>query len=338
MILKLDLPGHLKTKILTLLLVLNATVVFSQNIDILRNFNGDFENGITFWRFFEVPSNIGSRYELTSDAINGNQAIKIIYVAADATVTDRGFDNWSARVPVLPGSQYTLRTFVKSDTPSGLTVNIVLGFFDTSGGVISTQNSKSVALSGIYTEQSLTATSPSNAASCWIAFRMYDTNGKRVAGTIYIDNVSLTGPSTMLSPRIMQTSLPPGDVPVASVSVLDSPYNAANDGSADATPAFQAAINRAATAGGAVVFVPAGKYRFDGNLTVPETVILRGEWENPDTSKGFRGTLLMPYAGKGSETGEPFIKINRGAGIRNLSFWYPEQSASPLTPDRKSVV
>jgi hypothetical protein len=322
----------LKTKIFTLFLLLNATGVFSQNIDILRNFNGDFENGITFWRFFEVPSNIGSRYELTPDAVSGNQAIKIIYVAADATITDRGFDNWSARVPVMSGSQYSLRTFVKSDNTSGLIVNIVLGFFDNSGSVIPSQNSKSVALTNVYAEQNLTATAPSNAASCWIAFRMYDTSGKRVAGTMYIDNVSLTGPSTMLSPRIMETSMPPGDVPVASVNVLDAPYNAKNDGSADATPAFQAAINRASTAGGAVVFVPAGRYRFDGNLTLTETVILRGEWENPDSSNGFMGTLLMPYAGKGSETGEPFIKINRGAGIRNVSIWYPEQTVPSVTP------
>ena len=130
----------------------------------------------------------------------------------------------------------------------------------------------------------------------------------------------------------MATTLPSDDVPIASINVTEAPYNAKKDGSVDATSAFQSAINRAANGGGAVVFVPAGSYRFNGNLNIPESVVLRGEWTNPETGNAVGGTILMPYAGKGSEIGAPFISIQRGAGIKNLSIWYSEQSASSVSP------
>ena len=163
-----------------------------------------------------------------------------------------------------------------------------------------------------------------------MGFVVFDENGARWPAedmTTLIDAVQLLGPSNDLSPRVMTTTLPTEDVVIASIDVTEAPYNAKNDGSADATAAFQAALDRAAAANGAVVFVPAGTYRFDGNLVIPETVTLRGEWENPENGNGVNGTILMPYANKGNEAGDPFIIVNIGSGIKDLSIWYPEQTA-----------
>ncbi len=321
----------MKKSFLPLALLLLFHPVLSQDVDVLERYNGDFENGISFWRFFEVPDNIGSHYALTSDAVSGEQAMKLNFVASDGTVRDRGFDNWNANVPVFPDSTYTVRVFMKSDTPSGLHVSLTFGFFDTDRTVVYEQH-KRCFLTSSYTEYEFSLTAPADAASCWIAFRMFDENNQRAEGVVYIDNVRLMGPTADLLPRVMNTSLPTEDVPVAIIDVTEFPFNAMSDGSSDATDAFRKALDRASVAGGGVVFVPAGRYKFNGNLSIPERVTLRGEWKNPDEGGGIPGTILMPYGGRGDENGEPFIKVNRGSGITNLSVWYPEQSAGSVRP------
>ncbi len=322
----------MKIRLLTLLIIFNTISAFSQDVDLLKNYNGDFENGIVFWRFFEVPNNIGSSWEITDDAVSGNQAMLLDWVKTDGTVNDRGFDNWTARVPVVGEEEYTVKAFMKSDEDSGLRVAFTIGYFNIEGGVISQVNN-SYELTSTYTEHGFTVTTPSDAAFCWIAFRMFNAANYRVAGTMYLDNVRLLGDSLAfagLSPKVMPTTIPTDDVPIASINVTDEPYNAKNDGSEDATFAFQNAINRASIAGGAVLFIPSGKYRFDGNLQLPSNVVLRGEWANPDSAGNVAGTVLMPFANKDNEAGDPFIKINTGAGIKNLSIWYPEQNISSV--------
>lgn len=79
------------------------------------------------------------------------------------------------------------------------------------------------------------------------------------------------------------------------------------------------------------MFLPSGRYRFDGNLVLKEGVTLRGDWKAPGATATVRGTVLMPYAGRGQAEGTPFISMYRGTGVRNLSVWYPQQNAqSPV--------
>ena len=322
----------MKKIILVFIALLGTSSLYAQE-NILAPYNGGFENGITNWRFFEVPNNIGSTAEvITTDVSEGLQAIKITYVADDGTVVDRGFDNWDARVPVVAGSEYTAKVMAKIDGINELYLNFTLGYFDGNSAVISGETNR-IELSNLYSEYSVTYTAPADAQSCWIAFRFTNADGTRGEGTLYLDDVRLFGESTSLTPRVMPTTLFSDDVPIASVNVTDTPFNAANDGSVDATSAFQAAIDRVVLAGGGVVFIPSGKYRFDGNLLAKEKVILRGEWQNPEeTNNSVVGTILMPYAGQGSESGEAFISLEIGSGIKNLSIWYPNQSASAVTP------
>ena len=88
--------------------------------------------------------------------------------------------------------------------------------------------------------------------------------------------------------------------------------------------AFQKALDAAAARGG-TVYVPAGRYRFRGNLRVPSGVELRGCTDAPHhTCSG--GSVLMPVQGRGEEEGAPFVSLAAGAGLRGLGFWYPEQT------------
>jgi uncharacterized protein YjdB len=108
-----------------------------------------------------------------------------------------------------------------------------------------------------------------------------------------------------------------------------APYNAVPNGSTDNTNALQAALDAAGSNGGGVVFLPPGKYKVLGNLNVPTGVELKGSVD-VSTSPTGPGSVLEVYAGKGSATGTPFLKLAANSGIRGITFDYPEQVASLL--------
>jgi hypothetical protein len=131
----------------------------------------------------------------------------------------------------------------------------------------------------------------------------------------------------LLKPQRVSTQFPTQDVVIASI-VLDPP----TDEGSDACPRLQQAIDRAAEAGGAVVFLNSGHYPIRTRLVLREGVVLRGDWAPVDRNNGVRGTVLDIYAGRDEPDGEPVITMQRGSGVCNLSIWYPEQRADNPTP------
>lgn len=117
-------------------------------------------------------------------------------------------------------------------------------------------------------------------------------------------------------------------------SVTD--FGAKGDGMFDNTDAFSSALKTAGDNGGGIVFVPAGSYLFKGHLSIPEAVTLCGVFSAAPShpsrffkgmlTDGKHGTVLMPTAGKGTEEGEPFIKINGNATLKGVTVFYPEQT------------
>ncbi|NGP44763.1 hypothetical protein G4V62_07255 [Bacillaceae bacterium SIJ1] len=130
--------------------------------------------------------------------------------------------------------------------------------------------------------------------------------------------------SIIPSPQVMNTTLDSADIPIASLDVTDFQAIANDDN--DDTIAFQQALDTMGASGGGVVFAPAGKYKFTGNLTIPEGVTLRGEWNNPDSGGLGQGTILMAYDGRDDANGTPFISTKHEATLRNVTIWYPEQN------------
>ncbi len=319
-----------RISILVMLLILAITLsVQSQNI--LSSLNGDFEKGtIESWRFVEVGTSVAkSSASISTDACSGTYAAKVTW-ASNAAIQDLVFD---LTPNVTPGKQYTYKAYAKS-LSGAFILRIHCTFYNISNAVIGDYNDMTWVLNASYTEHSyILPIVPSGSTHATIGFRAFNANGSRWPATdvsCLIDEVSLSSATTKLDPKVMATTIPSEDVPIASINVTNPPYNAKNDGSVDATSAFQFALNDALKAGGAVVFAPAGNYRFDGNIAVPEGVVLRGEWENPEKSAPVKGTILMPYSGKGNEAASPFISLPRGSGIRNISVWYPEQSANSV--------
>ena len=147
--------------------------------------------------------------------------------------------------------------------------------------------------------------------------------------------ISATATRSDLKPRIIPTQFASDDYVVAQAIVTDSIYGAKADGATDCTAAVQKAADAVADAGGGVVYLPAGCYSFDGNLNLRPNVTLRGDWKQPGATPGSQrveGTILMPRGGRGAEGAAAFITLQFSACVRNLSIWYPDQSADNVTP------
>ncbi len=136
--------------------------------------------------------------------------------------------------------------------------------------------------------------------------------------------------------------------PAAAASATTNPmtrsvmnYGAAADGSADCTAAFQRALDAASAANGGIVEAPTGRYRFDGTLTVPPNVTLRGTFTYSPSHTGLRdkgaplpvyGSVLEPRCGAGSEEGAPFVTLQDNATLQGFSVHYTEQKTDAPEP------
>lgn len=154
-----------------------------------------------------------------------------------------------------------------------------------------------------------------------------------------------TGTVTITTPGTSPTSYTYGTFPKGTRAVLydvtKSPYNApyrlpqSGLPTSDATSAIQSALNDASSAGGGVVYVPAGWYKISTHLTVPANVELRGSSSVPsrDQSDLSYGTVLMGYEGQGTanpDTDTAMVTLNGAtSGVRGLRFFYP--NSNPAT-------
>jgi hypothetical protein len=130
--------------------------------------------------------------------------------------------------------------------------------------------------------------------------------------------------------RLVDSPHPARDSFVTPFSVKD--FGARGDGRTDDTAAFQRGLDRAKEIGGGSLHVPAGRYAIRGRLRIPIGVTLRGIWRNPREGGEAAGSILMLYAGRGTADGEPTLGVEKCAGLRELTLWYPEQKADAIEP------
>src|SRR5439155_15610516 len=132
-----------------------------------------------------------------------------------------------------------------------------------------------------------------------------------------------------LSGIVLLTAFPvSGQTTARSGTVVEA--GAIGDGRMDCTPVFQRLLDEAGKAGGGVVDVPAGRYRIDGNLSIPANVTLQGIYRVPPTPaalpvENLTGSVLLAYPGRGSAEGPPFIRpAANNADIAGLIVRYPD--------------
>ncbi|MCU0728406.1 MAG: glycoside hydrolase family 55 protein, partial [Planctomycetes bacterium] len=124
------------------------------------------------------------------------------------------------------------------------------------------------------------------------------------------------------------------DLPGATVFDAVAAHGADPTGATDSTAAIQKAIDAAGSAGGGVVFLPAGLYRVDGILTVEAPgVVLRGQ--GPERSRlaftkseGMSNRSHLTFRGKTSVAAE--VPLVADAGSRETAVLV--EDASPLAP------
>ena len=113
---------------------------------------------------------------------------------------------------------------------------------------------------------------------------------------------------------------------------------AVGDGQMDCTAVFQKVLDDARAAGNAIVNVPAGKYRINGNLVVPSGVTLKGTYSTPailwsKEMDELHGSVLLAYAGRGSNEGKAFIRLGGSAAtLEGLAIVYPEWDQKDVPP------
>jgi len=128
---------------------------------------------------------------------------------------------------------------------------------------------------------------------------------------------------------------PTDDLVLAALSLDDNvfnhplPFDPVHN---DCTATFQEALDIVGASGGGTVFVPEGQYRLDGTLTIPTHVTLRGHWRPLTASQPAAGTILKIYAGRNQENATAFITAGISSGVRDLTFWYPEQDPDNIVP------
>lgn len=116
---------------------------------------------------------------------------------------------------------------------------------------------------------------------------------------------------------------------ISDYDVMD--FGALPNGITDNTAAFQAALDHAGEKGG-IVHVPAGRFRIDGNLTIPESVTIEGIMRGPHLPIDEKVTMLLAYAGRDDEQAPPFITMRTNSTIKGLSIYYPDQKVRDILP------
>lgn len=158
--------------------------------------------------------------------------------------------------------------------------------------------------------------------------------------TILLMNISLVALAddiTLKYQLIQNPDFLTKDLAVAALNVMD--YGADPTGQTDQTELFQKLLDRLANVGnpsknrgdyrnlsGGILYVPAGRYLFKGQLVVPTGVTMRGDWKEPEAGKPITGTILaIEYAEGSSDEEQAFILMQPSTEVSHLAFWYPNQ-------------
>ncbi|MBQ9106767.1 MAG: hypothetical protein IJY56_02625 [Clostridia bacterium] len=169
----------------------------------------------------------------------------------------------------------------------------------------------------------------SNSSVSATSFALYNITAKKAPINLF--NTTLEGNTTgtvrRLNGKKTVFTEHPSTAPLPAAEKLFNAevYGADRTGKADSSSAIQNALNDAGKNGGGVVYLPAGKYLLNGNLTVPTGTMLLGSMYTLNRDPQY-GTALIAL-----NKDKEFITVNgNGAGVRGLYIAYPENSIDDL--------
>lgn len=111
-----------------------------------------------------------------------------------------------------------------------------------------------------------------------------------------------------------------------------------NTGATDVSAELAKFILAAQKQGGGIVYLPAGLYRLDSPIVVPDGMELRGVGSVPvrDQHVSSLGTALLAYYGMGASDplyDQALITLGRSSGVRNIRVLYPENKSGTGNPE-----
>lgn len=109
-------------------------------------------------------------------------------------------------------------------------------------------------------------------------------------------------------------------------------FGAVGDGITNDAPAFNRALERAASRSSNLVYVPPGTYRISSSIHVPPGVALVGEPASPWPHDATKASILLAAVGEGKEEGDPLITLDTYSRLQNFTIYYPWQHADRIVP------
>ncbi|MEP0844900.1 MAG: hypothetical protein HRF43_19540 [Phycisphaerae bacterium] len=115
----------------------------------------------------------------------------------------------------------------------------------------------------------------------------------------------------------------PGADQPESLGVSVTAFGARGDGATDCAEAFDKALKAAGNSGGAVVYVPAGRYRLSRPIELPDHVTLQGVHRDSPPNRAAGSVLLADV--EPADDGKPFITLHAQSTLSGLCVHYPRQ-------------
>ena len=121
--------------------------------------------------------------------------------------------------------------------------------------------------------------------------------------------------------------------PIAvNMQLPNSTYNFDNTGVNDCSAVLQQALDALKLKGGGTIYLPAGKYRLDSRIHIPNRITLIGDFYGPDASD--YGTVFLcykPHDPSAAFFDDSQVYIESNAAINGITFYYPNQNINSVT-------
>ena len=135
-----------------------------------------------------------------------------------------------------------------------------------------------------------------------------------------------------IAPSMLKQPTQFGHPIAVSLEVPSANYQVDQTGATDASATIQAALNYVMTQGGGTVYIPAGRYLLNNQITIPYRVTLVGDFKGPDSDDDY-GTVFLCNKSpdpNGTLGDNSQIIVSSNAGINGITFYYPNQDINQV--------
>lgn len=246
-----------------------ATFCPAQNILL----NGGFEAGMTNWSFWFDTANgyTGNQALETSNPYSGANCGKVVVSSIGAAAEHPRVLVRNHMFGLEAGKTYTVSVYLRS---SGVGKTFKMRVHQ-DGSPYTSYATQTFTTTNSWQQYSLVFTSPVTTSDVRFALNLGGSIGE-----YYFDEAVITkqGYPVVIDPDYSvdwSQAGRPGGIPDIPNTLNVMNFGAVGDGSTDNLAAFQNTINAAGI--GQAVFVPAGTYRINGTINLPEGVVIRGD-------------------------------------------------------------